>query len=218
MTALIFPSGRPEARPAWRSPRRLAALFDSTPAAESGVRADHAQVGGRGGPHDRRGVRAARLNHLLCLRRPWPAGLPHLRERQGIADSAQQRPEKHLNRFGHVRRIRFRIETAPAEKCPPLHCATGIGHEGGRQRERKFVRYGCAAMPERALQACGQGRALSGLRRTRVMPGFRDTAESRVPRDRRVHDGAVPRSFAATGGETPGGPRLRRRCRSSCET
>ena len=36
--------------------RRLAVLFDSAPAAESGVRADHSRARGRGRPHDCRGV------------------------------------------------------------------------------------------------------------------------------------------------------------------
>jgi hypothetical protein len=43
-----------------RHRRRLAAHFDSAPAAESGVRADHARAGGRQRPHDRRGVCSGR--------------------------------------------------------------------------------------------------------------------------------------------------------------
>jgi hypothetical protein len=39
-----------------RHRRRLAAHFDSAPAGESSIRADHARAGGRGGPHDRWGV------------------------------------------------------------------------------------------------------------------------------------------------------------------
>jgi len=59
---------------------------------------------------------------------------------------------------------------------------------------------------------------LSGLRRTRVMPRFRDRGGSRVRRGQLSHAAVASRSFRGAAARSPSGPRSPRPYRSDCET